>query len=196
MLLFFDTETTGLPQWHSPITDSAQPHLVQLAALFTDNDGTEVSLLNVIIRPEGWTIPVEASNVHGITTERAYECGVPLKAALSIFNAMLRAASKRVAHNISFDDMLVSIAAERVGAGRLMEALAGQPTFCTMNATTNICKIPSPRARHQEDYKWPKLSEAYKHFFNEELVGAHDALVDVRACKRIYFALNPYKQAA
>jgi DNA polymerase-3 subunit epsilon len=34
--------------------------------------------------------------------------------------------------------------------------------------------------------KPPKLSECIQFFFNEELVGAHDALVDVRACVRVF----------
>ena len=55
--------------------------------------------------------------------------------------------------------------------------------YCTMLQSTNICKIVSNRST----YKWPKLEEAYMHFFGEELIGAHDALTDVMACKRIYF---------
>ena len=61
-----------------------------------------------------------------------------------------------------------------------------KPRFCTMKSTTDICRIPSPRG----GYKWPKLGEAYKHFFGEELQGAHDAMNDVRAAMRIYFHLK------
>lgn len=61
MFLFFDTETTGLKS----------PHIVQLAALLTEEDGRECARLNVIIQPEGWTIPDEAAAVHGITTDIA-----------------------------------------------------------------------------------------------------------------------------
>jgi len=38
--------------------------------------------------------------------------------------------------------------------------------------------------------KPPKLEECIRHFFNEELDGAHDAMVDVRACRRVYFHLQ------
>lgn len=37
--------------------------------------------------------------------------------------------------------------------------------------------------------KPPKLAECIQHFFGEALPGAHDALVDARACGRIYFHL-------
>jgi len=55
-----------------------------------------------------------------------------------------------------------------------------------MAVTTPICKIPGK----YNDYKWPKLAEAYRHLFNEEIKDAHDALADVRACARIYFELR------
>jgi DNA polymerase-3 subunit epsilon len=38
--------------------------------------------------------------------------------------------------------------------------------------------------------KQAKLSECITHFFNEDLTGAHDALVDVRACARVFFHLK------
>jgi DNA polymerase-3 subunit epsilon len=56
-----------------------------------------------------------------------------------------------------------------------------------MQATTNICKLPSANGR--AGYKWPKLTDAYMHFFGEELDGAHDALVDVRGCQRVHLHL-------
>ena len=37
--------------------------------------------------------------------------------------------------------------------------------------------------------KMPKLEEAIWHFFQEKLEGAHDALVDAKACGRLYFHL-------
>jgi DNA polymerase-3 subunit epsilon len=42
------------------------------------------------------------------------------------------------------------------------------------------------KAAGRKGPKSPKLSEAYRHFLGEDLIGAHDALVDVRACRRIY----------
>lgn len=71
---FFDTETAGLPKnFSAPTTDVDNwPRLVQLSWILTD-ERKEV----FIIRPDGFTIPEEASNVHGITTERASESRKP-----------------------------------------------------------------------------------------------------------------------
>jgi len=58
-------------------------------------------------------------------------------------------------------------------------------SFCTMKEMTPICKIPG----RYDEFKWPRLTEAYRHAFGGEFGNAHDALADVRACKEIYFWL-------
>ena len=82
-ILFFDTETTGLPLWKEPSEDPRQPHLVELAALLVNPDTREmIAFMDVIIKPNGWTIPVDVSEIHGITTERALAEGIPEEEAL------------------------------------------------------------------------------------------------------------------
>jgi len=81
MYLFFDTETTGLPQnWKAPVTDLGNwPRLVQLAFLFYDRSGTKISGGDYIIRPEGFTIPPDVARIHGISQERALREGQALR---------------------------------------------------------------------------------------------------------------------
>ena len=74
-----------------------------------------------------------------------------------------------------------------------------RPSFCTCNSTKGILKLPpTPKmvAAGIKAYKSPNLAEAYKHFTGEELVGAHRALADAEACARVYFAMQPKKEAA
>jgi len=103
MYLFFDTETTGLPQnWKAPVTNTANwPRLVQLAWLQFDANGTETGSGNHIIYPEGFTIAPEASRIHGITTEKARMAGEPLEGVLNSFQAVIQSAPVLVAHNMS-----------------------------------------------------------------------------------------------
>ena len=61
-------------------------------------------------------------------------------------------------------------------------------TRCTMLSSTGILKIKT-----KQGYKWPKLEECIKFFFDEQLEGAHDALTDVRACIRVYKELEKLK---
>ena len=194
MILFYDTETTGLVNRYRPPEDPSQPHLVQLAALLTEDDGTERSSINFIVNPgQNVVVPDQASNVHGITTELARRAGVTCSAACEAFNALARKADLLVCHNVDFDQVVMSAEMYRCDANPIRH---GRPHFCTMKAATPICKIPHANPRGPEDYKWPRLEECVRHFFDEELIGAHDALVDVRACARVYFHLKELQQPA
>lgn len=57
--LFFDTETTGIPQnYKAPCTDTDNwPRLVQLGWILTDGEGQELGRGNRIVRPDGSKFP-------------------------------------------------------------------------------------------------------------------------------------------
>lgn len=183
MKLFFDTETTGKADFKASHEAKHQPHIVQLGAVLTEDDGTERASIDLIIKPDGWTIPEEAAAIHGITTEIAERCGVPLLHAASVFSRLLAQADTLVAHNIEFDVKMMRASFFRLGKPFSDD---GKTFYCTMKAATDICRLPGLYG-----YKWPTLQEAHVHFLKEEFKGAHSAIVDVLACKRIYFALNP-----
>lgn len=192
MILFYDTETTGLPLWREPSEHPDQPHIVQLAALLC-LDGVEIASLNAIVRPDGWTIPAETTAIHGISQERALVEGISEHQALAIFMCMVQFAERRVAHNESFDARIIRIALHRYRFSQAEEWEAGPPAYCTMRASQDLCKLAPTAAMAASGRLWnkpPKLGEAYQHFFGEDLSGAHDALVDVVACKRIYLELE------
>ena len=183
MFLFFDTETSGLPRnYGAPLSDFDNwPRLVQLAWLLLDNDGQEIRAENLIIRPEGFIIPEAASAIHGITTEQALIKGVALKEALNSFSQDIDPADLVVGHNISFDEKIVGAEFLRK---RIANKLFERARFCTMQSSTDFCRIPG-----NYGYKWPKLSELHHCLFDEGFDGAHDALADVKATARCFFAM-------
>lgn len=178
MILFFDTETTGLVDFKKPANDPSQPRLVQLGAILSDDDGKELAVMDCLIKPVGFRIP--DNMIHGISHGEASEKGVYVEEAMATFMMLSSGDPIRVAHNFNFDCKVLTSEFKRSGCISEIE-----PGFCTMLASTSLVGAKQPNGR----IKWPKLSEAYKFFFGEELVDAHDALTDVRACKRIYFEL-------
>ncbi len=195
MILFFDTETTGKVDFRMPPDNDCQPNLVQLAAVLTEDDGTERGSFSFIVSPEGTeVIPPEAVAIHGITTEIARACGVSRAMAISVLDRIARRAEKLVAHSVDFDMSVLQTAWHRLPgdrAGPTFSAVHGRrATFCTMKSATPVARIPHANQRRPDDWKWPKLEECMRHFFNEEHTGAHDALADVRACMRVYFHLR------
>jgi DNA polymerase III epsilon subunit-like protein len=107
---------------------------------------------------------------------------------------MLANADMLIAHNIDFDVLIMMAAFSRMSE-KFAQAVAGlervrkAQTYCTMKETTNICKLPGSYGK----FKWPKLTEAHEHFFGTPVEGAHDAMTDVRACKRIFFEIKKHE---
>ena len=184
MLLFFDTETTGLWIKGLPIGSVEQPKIVQIAAILTDDVGTEIMSTNLTVYQEH--VPDKAAAVHGKTTEFVGKYGINEGTALTVFEAMLDLADTVVAHNGEYDEQVVRNAIRLLDGPNAKNPFEGKKAYCTMRATTPLCKLPGGRG----GYKWPKLTEAHQFLFGCDFDGAHDALADVRACMAIYFKLQ------
>jgi len=183
--LFFDTETTGLPRnWRAPVNDLDNwPRLVQIAWVLY-KDGIIVSSDDLIVRPENFEIPVEASTIHGITTERAEREGISLRSALEEFNNLVAKADYLVGHNISFDEMIVGAEFLRMN---MPNCLPIKQKICTKEMSTNFCAIPSVNGY---GYKWPKLSELHIKLFGMGFGDSHNARADVEATAKCFWEMK------
>lgn len=205
LALVYDTETTGLPLFKEPSEHPDQPHLVQLAASLVDLDTrATLSSIDVIVKPDGWIIPDEVATIHGITTEKAHDLGVPEDVAVDMLLSMWDG-RMRIAHNESFDARILRIAIKRhIDPRDTIHAIppsdgwkAGR-SECTALLTTPICQLPPTakmRAAGFGKFKTPKLAEAYRHFFGRDFEGAHTAGADVAACIAVYFAVQDQRIA-
>lgn len=194
--LIFDTETTGFPMWSESSDHKEQPHIVQLAAQLVQLDsGRILSSMNVMCKPMGWVIPLDTVKIHGIDNYMAHEFGVAESEAVSMMLGMLKDDTILVAHNAQFDKRIIRIALKRFFDEPDQHNFCDRTFFCTAQHSKPVLQLP-PTAkmlaskRFCNSYKQPKLSEAYKHFTGKELVGAHDAMVDVEACRTVFFALQ------
>lgn len=205
-ILFYDTETTGLPDFKAPSESPHQPHIVQLAAVLVDMDTRKtIHSMDVIVRPQGWTIPDEVAAIHGITTEHAKEVGIPESVAVAMFME-LWSGRRRVAHNEPFDARILRIALMRFYGGKT-DAPSGKslpviwkegPAECTAKLATPICALPPTdrmKAVSRFNHKTANLSEAYQHFTGKALENAHSAMADALACMEVYFAIRAHEGA-
>jgi len=60
-----------------------------------------------IIKSNRFTIPSDASRIHGITTDKAQREGHPINQVLLNFKSLIEQAKYLVAHNMSFDEKIV-----------------------------------------------------------------------------------------
>lgn len=192
-LIFLDTETTGIPIWKEPSEQDNQPHLVQIAAELVDAESREVmNSMDVIVRPDGWKIPQETIDLHGITEKIASVQGIPEKEAVQMLLNMHDQAFLRIAHNKTFDERLIRIALKRyfdvahLSNPQPSDIWKAGEGFCTMWKARKALGLKKP----------PTLSEAYELITGEKLEGAHNAMNDTRACRIIYFGLMDLEKEA
>jgi DNA polymerase-3 subunit epsilon len=180
--LFFDTETTGVPKDYKAQMSNVEnwPRLVQLGYIVFD-EYENVIEKEYIVKPDGFSIPDNASRIHGVTTEKALEVGVDISTVLKEFSFIASCCDQIVGHNISFDINIVGAEYWRIYSKSPFE---DQKVICTMKSGTEFCQIPGPYG-----YKWPKLSELYQHLFDEDMGAAHTALQDISNTAKCYFAM-------
>ena len=186
MYLIFDTETTGLPKdFSAPYTDLDNwPRLVQIAWQLHDYHGKLIGAENMIIKPEGFTIPFNAEKIHGISTEIALEEGLPLTDVLARFAEDIAKSELIIGHNIGFD---VNIMGAEYVRGTVESKLHETETYDTKSEeAAQFVGIPGGRGGK---FKWPTLTELHTKLFNESFDDAHDAAYDVLATARCYFGL-------
>lgn len=186
--LIFDTETVGTPKDYKtgPSADNNWPKMVQLAWSL-QRDGKELSRGNFIIKPEGFEIPEEAANIHGITTERALKEGLPLRDVLRYFCCALKLCDAVVCHNTGFDLNVVGSEFLRLAT---INHLDGMKAIDTMRPLSEYVGLPN---KWGSGYKWPSLQELHNKLFNRGFEDAHDANVDIEATARCFWELKKRK---
>jgi len=183
-ILFFDTETSGLPKnYKAPVTDLENwPRLVQLGCLLYEDKFQKLSEEFIII-PEGFVINDSVSKIHGITQEKAISSGSSLEVVLSIFRISIERSDLLVGHNLSYDlNVLGSEYLRKLGKN----PLEGKQTYDTMLKGVEFCKLPGKYGK----YKWPKLEELYLALFHEPLAQTHTALDDIENTAKCYFEMK------
>lgn len=197
-ILFYDFETTGLPDWSAPSDAAQQPHIVQVAAILAHGEtGETITSIDLIVRPEGWEIPEVASDIHGITTMMAGHTGMPEKMVVRALWYMWLNASLRVGHNESFDARIMRIALLRFADRAKSDHWKLGKRYCTCDGATPLVKAPPTEkmiaAGRSKQFKRANLGEAYLAATGKELVGAHSAMPDVLACKAVHEWLQTQK---
>ena len=185
LAFFYDTETSGMPDWKNPSDAPQQPHIVEFAGLAVDVDSHEiVHSLNMIVKPDGWDISTEVSDIHGITHERAMDVGLPESAVLEAALHLWRACDVRVGYNEMFDARILRIAIKRYRDTELADAFKAAPAECAMRQAQ---KIRGGQVKN--------LGESLLHFTGKTLDGAHSAYNDAAATASLYWALQPLRAA-
>ena len=186
MFLIFDTETTGLPKkFNAPITDTDNwPRCVQIAWQLHNEYGELLDHQDYLIKPEGYNIPYDSEQIHGISTELAEEKGEDLEKVLYLFNEALSKSKFVVGQNLKFDLNIMKCEYFRKEVATTLDKL---PTLDTCTETTAaMCQLPGGK---YGKFKLPTLTELHQYLFNIPFAEAHNATADVEATTRCFLEL-------
>lgn len=193
MIIFLDTETTGLNLHGVPSDDPRQPHIASLSAILDDDNGITRQVMSVLISPEGKykleDFP-EAQKIHGITTERAEKYGWRLPKVLYELDDMARNAEILSGFNIFFDFKMIKIACAKFSASDPTTSEYGEAIRNRLEEKSSICTMENAAA-NLIGKKRISLKNAYFEMFKEEIqLGHHGSLEDAMAARRVYYELK------
>ena len=204
-ILISDTETAGLYTPSMPSKDPAQPHIVSVAAQLVDAHCNGLEELDLMVKPDGWTIPAEAIEIHGITNERAMDEGIGEDEVLHQLLCLQAKADLRAGYNQPFDSRIVRLGLYRHARGLLREYGYGTDTDTAIGAVEPLVDAMREEVADwwyygvaQYDAMGPigklaaipgrkrmKLAEAYEFCTGERMPGAHTAMGDVEGTRRV-----------
>jgi DNA polymerase III epsilon subunit-like protein len=181
--LIIDTETTGLTRlsFANKLNYKKWPRLVQIAWALASEDGIECND-DAIIRPEGFEIPLQATQIHGITHEQAMAEGEDLGHQLKTLNNVMQEADAVVAHNLSFDLGVIESEALRLN----YKMQIPDKRFCTVH----LGRAYLHKAKGRKQGGYPKLGDLYETLFGFSYGPKHDAQTDTIACCHVYRRLK------
>lgn len=179
MILTFDVETSGLIIRDRPLSDPAQPRMVQLGFTVQTGDRRTVHSYSALIRPDGWEMTPDAQQVHGYSTEDCSRWGVDSKVALLDLVSALRTVRIAVAHNLANDMAIVQRELKLLNAADEGLMRSRLRRLCTMRTGAALTA----------DGKWPALARLHKLLTGQEHTDAHDALGDALATARVFWGL-------
>lgn len=180
MILYFDTETSGL----------RPGQICQLSYVMQTNKGETAK--NFFFTVDD--VEYSAYLVHGFSVEklRKLSNGKRFSFWIDQIEKDFSSADVVVSHNTSFDFMFMREEFDRLG-----RVFTVNKEFCSMKNMTPVCKLMRSSGN---GYKYPKLSELCKHFSitdreiaitSSKLFGSsadyHDARFDTTA---VYLAVN------
>lgn len=182
--LIIDCETSGLFDFSKPADAPGQPRLCGFTMIpVSTDDGLEVTDgYTALIKPDGWTIAPEITAINGLTTEKCEAEGVPVTEVLQAYTSMVLGQDGGhavVAYNAQFDTKVMRGELRLAGMDDLFLLT---PNICAMRAcgALGIEKAGAKRGG------FPKLSDAYRHFYGTEPAEQHTSLADATSCLMIF----------
>jgi DNA polymerase III subunit epsilon len=168
--VFFDVEASRLFNFELAADAPGQPRAAQIGMIFVDENRQITSRHEWLIKPRGWMMSAEATEITGLTTEHLEQNGGPIEEALDLYVRAIEARKIIAGWNTTYD--LKVMRAELRHAGR-EDLFMRTRSMDLMRSARPVVKALDIRGR----VKAPRLEEACAHFGIEQ-PQKHSALAD------------------
>tara|TARA_Y100000389_G_scaffold9213_1_gene8586 strand:- start:622 stop:1215 length:594 start_codon:yes stop_codon:yes gene_type:complete len=184
----FDTETSGLPIRskkrklnYANLNNYENARIVSISYLILDDNNDIIEKNTYYIKPDNFEVSKKSQEIHGLTPEYLNDNGININELFLKLNELFKNYNidEIISHNINFDINILKSELFRYNENKFLELIENIPTYCTMLGAQKKMNVS----------KWPKLSEAYKYFYNENIINAHDAEYDTLHCYKVYIKL-------
>jgi DNA polymerase III epsilon subunit-like protein len=239
-LMIFDVESTGLipkkPRSKNttttissttlpeiiPVIDERYPYITQLSFVVYDTGSHSIvrSSDSYIKIPERVVITPFITNLTGITNEICRLKGKPICDVLDDFYNAYMECNMLIAHNMDFDEQMISIEIERnrdiivkniphcFGLfNKTHEKMRFMERYCTMRRSIKLCNLSMPPTKKMiidaaaatepitivnKRKKFPKLSELFTTLFEGESLpkNMHNSMTDVLVCLKCFLKIQ------
>lgn len=186
LTMFLDIETTGLPimagydKYHNPrhIEKYDTSRIIEIGYIIANMSGDIYIARSSLIK---YDKPIPNTHIHNITN-------VMLINSISIATALLQLndditynnIDRIVCHNVLFDMNILLSECCRASLDELAYKLNAIQLICTMREGK----------KHMAVDKFPKLTELYKHLYDEDIKQRHRAIDDARLCMLCYMKMQ------
>lgn len=188
--LILDTETTGLPEKSrifKPKDIEFWPYVVEIAWILVDEDGLLVDGEDAILKQKT-SIPLSASNIHKITTEKMLAEGEDPKPIYESLLSQIQNCDTIVSHNAEFD--IEVLKADLYRHGFIFSVLNEKDVYCTMENGKEFC-ITYGKGLTRKN---PRLEELFGElFYNNKyitILNAHSAFCDVLVTYKCFMKMK------
>ena len=202
MEFIFDIETSGLPKFSNdskrikntnglartpsrfPSPDNFEAYnnsrIVSICWILIDKITKDIVQQEYyIIQPNGFVIPQEVINIHGLTNEFVNRCGIPINDMLERMYNAIKKVDTIVAYNIEFDYNIIK--------SELMRSLLDYIVI-ELDIKTQKCAMQMSQ-KHMKLNRFPKLADAHLSILGKPIVDAHNSIGDTISCLEIYKAI-------
>lgn len=208
-VLFFDLETTGLvktdrdlkPEEEYPcykeLDKYEQSRIVSIGYHYNNNFtyDNEIELDNVneiLVKPDNFVIPIESTNVHGITHEYAEQKGTKINDALNIMCNIIKECDYIVGYNVYYD---VNVLLAELYRKKHHNTIKKIKELKTNKKIICVGIISSREAKPNKWYKYseyaiPKQTKVYEQCYGILPANAHNSKFDVYAMIKILFWIH------